>query len=49
MRFGRVRVQMADEIPESSGSDSQKLFKIFQAVGDNTLVYLIPKFVPNLC
>ena len=29
-------VQMADEVPESSGADSQKLSKIFQAVGDNT-------------
>ena len=36
MRFQRVVVQMVDEVPESSGADSQKLSKIFQAVGDNT-------------
>ena len=29
-------MQMADEVPEGSGADSQKLSKIFQAVGDNT-------------
>ena len=30
---------MADEVPDGSGADSQKLSKIFQAVGDNTWVY----------
>ena len=29
-------MQMADKVPEGLGADSQKLSKIFQAVGDNT-------------
>ena len=29
-------MQMADEVPEGSGADSQKISKIVQAVGDNT-------------
>ena len=29
MRFRRVPVQMADEVPESFGEDSQKPSKIF--------------------
>ena len=36
MRFRRVPVQMAHDVLESSGTDSQKLSKMFQAVGDNT-------------
>ena len=36
MRFRKVPVQMADEVLEGSGADSQKPSKIFQAVGDNT-------------
>ena len=43
-KFRKVPGHMADEVPggwlQGSGADSQKLSKIFEAVGDNTWVYL---------